>query len=147
MFLILLGVPRAARFNIWSPNVAEFSNPDFTRTELRRTKTNSDFNQDFCRVGKWRWSKNVDVFVSVWVKDRPQFCARRLERETRMQMLREAQYITALRHCYGWTLALKIVFSRSSDTGLLLLSLGPSLSWCQYQVPCHSGSGFCRLRR
>ena len=119
MFLIWLGVPRAVRFNIWSPNVAEFSNPDFTRTELRRTKTNSDFNQDFCRVGKWRWSKNLDVFVSVRVKDRPQFCVRRLERGA------DANGAGSTIH-YGiagrWTLALKIVFSRSWDTGLLYLS-------------------------
>ena len=119
MFLILLGVPRAARFNIWSPNVAEFSNPDFTRTELRRTKTNSDFNQDFCRVGKWRWSKNLDVFVSVRVKDRPQFCVRRLERGADANAAGSTiHYGIAMR----WTLALKIVFSRSWDTGPLYLS-------------------------
>ena len=56
------------------------------------------------------------MFVSVRVKDRPQFCVRRLERGA------DANAAGSTIH-YGiagrWTLALKIVFSRSSDTGLL----------------------------
>ena len=59
------------------------------------------------------------MFVSVRVKDRPQFCVRRLERGA------DANAAGSTIH-YGiagrWTLALKIVFSRSWDTGLLYLS-------------------------